>query len=352
MAGEQVAPMTTPPLTWFGIPLGSPHPYVRPPSRPRPVNFAGARGAAQPPDVIAGLDFDRWALSLKRDGLYAQLTTDARGRIDSVVSQLGREIPGAADLLGIHAAPPYSTLVGECMLQTEAGIAATAALGYVQVHLFDCLRLAGQPLARQPYAERHGSLYRAASWCESEGLARRREWTLDARGDAHALSASGSAIKECRPVGRQASRGAAATRHGGRLPALPGRYVAAIPRDLRRLPIAPLVRGRADALALWSRIERDGLEGAVAVDLRAPVGRGKRKIKVTDTLGCTVIAADASCSEVTTGPLTFTVPGVAEVGSVVEIAHHGYYASGVPRFARIVRARPDKTRGGLIEWAA
>lgn len=292
-------------------------------TRPRPVCYAGATGAAIDPAAGLGLDPDRYGWQLKSDGLYCQITTGTDGRIDSVSSQIGRPIAGSEDLLGIHAAPPFSTLVGEYTGHTESGAAESAARGYAVVHLFDCLRLAGVPLGRLPYRERHGSLYRAQSWVEGEGLARRREWTTDAQGDAHDDA---------------------------------GRYHAAIPRDLRRLPIAPTVRGRVAALELWSRIERDGLEGAVAVDLRAPVGaRGaKRKIKITDGMTCTVIDAGPAHSLVSAstarGPLTFAVPGAANVGAAVEVAHHGYYVSGLPRFPRIVRARTD--RGALVEWRA
>ena len=324
-------------------------------TRPRPAHYTGATGHAIPPDAIAGLDFDRHALMLKADGLYCTLTTDARGRIDSAVSQLGRPIPEAADLLGIVAAPPFSTLAGELTAHTEAGRAEAEELGYPIVHLFDCTRLAGQPLQHAPYQERHGALYRAQSWVESEGYGRARDWTLDARGNAHALSRSAE---------RNEDRGCP-SRSGLPRSGVAGRFVAAVPRDLRRLPVLPLARGLADARALWDLIESTGLEGAVAVDLRARVGapRSKRKIKLTDTVSATVLGSDATASLVVAdfpvrGPVEFTLGSPLPVGAIVEVAYNKFYRSGLPKFARVVRRRCDKAigpvtdRGALIEWAA
>lgn len=325
-------------------------------TRPRPAHFVGASGLSLDPAAGLTLAADpRVGLLLKADGAYCQLTTDSRGRIDSAISSTGAPLAGTADLLGIYAAPPYSTLVGEAMVHSEAGIAATASLGFVQVHLFDCLRLAGQPLAPLPYSERHGALYRAQSWCESEGHGRARDWTLDGHGNAHVSTALHDDPRT--PTKRPARRPFL-----DRAPSRRGQFVAAIPRDLRRFPVLPIVRGLADARALWDLIESTGLEGAVAVrlDARAGAPRAKRKIKITDTISASVLAADASHSRVSAivrrRPLEFTVPGRHE--GIVEIAHNGFYRSGLPRFARVVRRRCDKMigavpdRGALIEWRA
>lgn len=301
------------------------------PRRPRLPGYVGAIGAAL--DPAAGLELgDSYGWMLKADGAYAMLPLDGDGRVAAVMSQTGEPLHGAGGLVGIVAGPPHSVLVGEYSGHTTAGIAEVAARGWDVVHLFDCLQLAGRDLSRVPYRERHGLLYTAHSWVEGEGLGRVREYVPDARGDAHDSA---------------------------------GRYVRATPRDLRRLPILPLVRGRAGARALWDEVERDGLEGLVACRLDAPIGaRGaKRKIKLTDTLDGVVVSSDASHSLVAAriaGPrprdLTFTIPGSVPPGSVVEVAHNGFYTSGLPRFVRLVRARRDKVvaqdRGGLVEWAA
>ena len=259
---------------------------------------------------------------------------------------------GADDLRGIIAGPPDSVLVGELEAHTERGIAAATARGYALVHLFDCLALDGAPLDRAPYLERHGALYRAQSWAESEGLGRVRDWRLDADGNAHALSApatpsdAGGTMR----FGASGKPRMVARRGNG---SSGGRFTRAIPRDLRRLPIAPLYRGASDLRALLDRIDAEQLEGAVACDLTAPIGRRRAKLKIkrTDTIDGTVIASDAGASTLTARvfyprprDVTFTIPGSFPVGAVVEVAYNGWYENGAPKFARAVRQRHDKRR--------
>lgn len=270
-----------------------------------------------------------WAYQPKLDGCYAVARTDAAGRICSVLSRAGAELSEAADLHGILACPPHSVLVGELDAHTEAGNATAAAQGYRSLRLFDALALDGLDLRGLPYLERWGAIHRSQSLLESAGLARVDSWQDDDSGDSLTLG---------RP----------------RCP-VTGRRVARIPRDLRRLPVVPLIRSVADARALWRDVEAGTLEGLVAVDLTAPAGKrgAKLKIKLTDTLDVRVLAADHSTLRVQTrggstqqawrDRPTFTVPSTrGEVpGTVLEVAHNGYYKSGEPRFARVVRKRSD-----------
>lgn len=288
--------------------------------RPRPSFYAGAIGHALQPEAALCLDLDRYALTVKHDGAYAEVQLGTRGEIAAVVSRTGQRLHGADELEGIIAGPPHSTLVGEFTGHTEAGIAEAAARGHPVIHLFDCIRLDGQPLARLPYAERHGALYRAQSWVESRHEQRDQSLRTDANGAAH----------------------------GDR-----GRFARFAPRDLRRLPITPLHRGRAAASELLDRIDADGLEGAVACDLTAPAGRrgAKLKIKRIDTIDGTVLRSDQGASVVRARvlyprprDLEFTVPGFAEPGAVIEVRHLGWYTSGLPRHPSIVRERTDKRR--------
>lgn len=330
-------------------------------SRARLSDYAGATSRLDPQEGLA-LDPDRFGFQEKKDGAYAQISTDAHGRISSVLSQSGAPLHGAQDLIGIVAGPPFSTLVGECDLHTESGIAAARARGYACLHLFDALRVDGRYLARLPYLERRAALFAAQSWVESEGRSRRRDWTLDARGNAHATVASGSRvaapIERGGAIGRPSSTPKAIG--AGRRAARPGTFVSPVPRDLRRLPILPLHRGADAARALWSSVESTGAEGLVAVRLDAPIGRrgAKVKIKSTDTLDCYVVSSDrtaaivrarvasdaASIDRVRWRVVEFTVAGCHAVGSIVEVAHNGWHDSGAPRFARVVRQRTDKER--------
>jgi hypothetical protein len=258
------------------------------------------------------------AVQPKVDGCYATLRTDHLGRICSVTSRAGRPLREGAELLGLPAGPPLSVLTGELEAHTEAGGAAYARTGYRRCHLFDCLAVRGVSVASQPYATRHAWLGEIR-----DDLLASEPWHEDARGRAHATDGT-------------------------------GRYVR---RTSLHLPVVPLLRGHEAARELWRQVEAGALEGLVAVDLRAPAGRGKRKVKATDTADCRVLA-------VSPGLLTLAAPrsspagwrgesfvvqfaraaGLAP-GAVVEVAHDGCYASGLPRFPRVVRVRRD------LAWA-
>lgn len=290
------------------------------------TDYCGATRRLDPSDGLE-LDDRRFAWQLKHDGCYVRLTLDAHGRIATVLSRAGRPI--STDLLGIVAGPPDSVLHGELEAHTEAGIRASTARGFALCHLFDVSRLAGRDLSAVPYVERHGLLYTAQSVVEGDGLARVRSWQTDATGRAHASS---------------------------------GRFTAPIPRDLRRLPVTPMVRGRAAAAEMWrTSVESSGAEGMVACRLAAPLRAraAKVKIKLSDTLDCRVVSSGATAMTVATkirtdsarGPrskvVQFAMPGSAPVGSIVEVRADGWYATGLPRFPRLVRSRGDLSCGAV-----
>jgi len=291
-----------------------------------PTDYTGATRRLDPAAGLALPDRTHgW--QIKHDGCYVRLSIDAHGRIASVLSRAGR--PVATDLIGILAGPPDSVLHGELEAHTEAGIRAATARGFALCHLFDVTRLAGRDVSAAPYLERHGLLYTAQSILEGDNLARVRSWQTDATGRAHASS---------------------------------GRFVAPVPRDLRRLPVTPLVRGHAAARELWRRaVELGGGEGLVACRLDAPVRarNAKSKIKLSDTLDCRVISSGATAmtvaavirSDSSRGPrskvVLFAMPGSAPVGTIVEVRLDGWYATGLPRFPRLVRSRGDLSCGGV-----
>lgn len=276
------------------------------------LDYCGA-GALLDPDRALQLDDRRWAVQPKIDGVYARASLDGAGRIARVLGQNGVAIAAAAELLGIEAGPPDSVFHGELEAHTEAGLRAAAARGWAALHLFDATRVGGVEVGGLAYEERYGLLHRAQALLECGGVGRVRSWRLDAAGDAHDQR---------------------------------GRYCAAVPRDLRRLPIVPLVRGAAARAELWrDHVERGGGEGLVAVRLDAPAGSrgGKRKVKAIETLDATVIRCGTRAMRVTWRGLAWSMPGTAPVGSVVEVAHNGWYEnSATPKFARLVRRRPDK----------
>ena len=70
------------------------------------------------------------------------------------------------------------------------------------------------------------------------------------------------------------------------------------------------------------------------------------KLKLTDELDCVVVAIDRRALRVVYRGLPFTVSARTDatfaVGDIVEVACDGWYeSSATPRFARLVRRRPD-----------
>ena len=227
-----------------------------------------------------------WAAQPKKDGVFCTVHLDAEGRIDRLLSRTGRVLPPVYthDLVGLHAGPGHAVLAGELEAETEAGRAAVAARGYPLVHLFDYLHDGARSLATEPQRVRRDALHRMQAACEV----------------------------------------------GARLPIVPQYSVAQV--------------GRWYAEALDA-----GDEVLVLVHTGAPVGARacKLKLKRLDTLDGVVGSVDARC-------LWVSCPSVAEpfavslrksvdtvMGAIVEVAHEGFYASGVPRFPRVVRRRYD-----------
>lgn len=274
--------------------------------------YVGA-GARLTPDKGLDLDARRWAWMPKIDGCYARVTLNAQGYVSRIESRTGAVLHDAGDLLGIHAGPGDSVMHGELEAHTEAGNRDAAARGWRNLHLFDCTRFAGRDVAGAAFADRFALLHQAQAVIE-QTAGREQWWSVDQQGAAHDQL---------------------------------GRYTVPVPRDLRRLPIVPLVRGKGAGAALWSSFVEPGGEGLVAVRLDAPAGarNGKRKIKATDTLDCTVVRADARAAVLAFDGRTFVVSAKGAqlaTGAIVEVACDGFYeTSQTPRFARIVRERRD-----------
>lgn len=278
------------------------------------LDYAGARGRLELAQVLElGAGF---AVQEKRDGAYARVHLDARGRISSLFSRSGQPFPAAqwADLRGAMVGAPHAELVGELDAHTEAGVAAAARDG-LRVHLFDVIHDGRRRLVDQPYRERYRALLsmQLAAACRAED-----SWWRD---EDHGT--------RDRATGRWSRQALG-----------PGGVALAPPLELHR---------PAAARQLWERALAGELEGLVVVALDAPLGarRAKRKVKPRETLDARVVAVDQRAAIVEAGRVRFVVSARSSEdrelapGAVVEVAHEGWYASGVPRFARILRTRSD-----------
>lgn len=304
------------------------------------MTYAGPSSRLTLPAAMELARDRRYGFQVKADGVYASIHTDASGRIASLISRRNRpHQPGdVADLIGLPTGLPDATLHGELEAQTEHSIRARSIRGYPVIHLFDISAIAGCSIADLPYSERYSHLHRWQSAAECYGTVPRRiPMVSDDRTFRWALP----------------SDGITPMRFKDRPLAAPGAMVpGSVPYDLRRLPIVPLVRGKAGAEQLWhDSVHVGGGEGLVAVRLDARLGAraSKLKVKPVDHLDCLVLAIDCAAAILSWRGHVFSAPaggwmarGLA-VGDTVEAACDGFYDDGVmPKFPRIVRARNDK----------
>jgi hypothetical protein len=257
---------------------------------------------------------DEWVFLEKFDGCAGRVKTSRTGQVVSVIGRNGQPLRGGAEeLVGTYAGISDAILWSEITAHTECSIRERQRAGFVFARIWDATRLAGRSIAELGFEDRH-SLIRDLH--ERDELA--DEWTIDASGRRHAI-ASG---RFC---------GAASAR--------------------RRFYVAPLMHNRERVRRFWQDyVETGTSEGLVACARSARIGarRAKAKVKPRDLLSATV-------TEIGRGVVVLRWSGGAfvasarfkgsedlRVGSIYDVAHEGFYEAGAtPRFARIVRARPD-----------
>ncbi len=274
-----------------------------------------------------------WAFMPKVDGSYVELSTDATGRISRMVFRTGTQLDrGEHDgLLGLSIGLPLSTLVGELEVYSEHAVRTVEGVeverdgkvrripgrGVRHLHVFDMVRHVGQYVAREPFSVRYGRILQWKSAVEAGETYGR--WYEDHTGRAH--------------------------------DSITGDFVQHARKNLVRLPIVPIAAGKAGLETLWqSHVEAGGGEGLVAVDLTAPIGRrgAKRKIKHHDYPSVTIVEVGPTGVRALFGSEVFRIPamrlvrqGAVNVGEIWDVKADGFTDRGLPRFARLVRCRPD-----------
>ena len=287
--------------------------------------YAGAVSALSL-DEVRSLDPSRYRLQPKVDGFYAELPLDADGCIADVLNRRGdSHAPHwARDLIGVHAGLPHARLVGELEAGTEnAAYADAEKRGYPLVHLFDCLHDGSRSMLKVPQRERWDVLQRMAMTIESLGPD--KPWQRKRTATHHSNT---------QKRGRHGQFGFNAER---------------IPRSWKRVPIVRQY-GVAEASSLWECVEAGLWEGLVVVDVGAKIGspKAKQKVKPLHHMDGLVVDEDMGALRVKTGDLLYVVhrnkrsrTEAVGVGCMVAVAYEGFYKSGQPRFARIVKRRPD-----------
>lgn len=254
--------------------------------------YCGAKGRIDP-GQLSTLG-SSWVVQPKHDGVYAELRTDSAGNIACVLSRTGKPLSHSLPAPAIANA----VLVGELEAMTERSQDAVARRGHQRLHLFDALAVGGRQLEGS-YSERRDELQRAVAAAELR--------TLDASGRVHDDE--------------------------GRFSAKTWRYYSVVEQVTARY---------------WERLYADvmsaGGEGIVAVNTRARCT--KRKHKPVDHESMTVVRCDAKTVELVRwgqrrGIVVSKGRHNPRPGDMVDVAVEGWYRSGLPRFARIVRVRGE-----------
>lgn len=255
-----------------------------------------------------------WVVQPKVDGMWVWIALDERGEVARLTARTGREVP-AGDLVGIRLGAPWAVLCGELEAHTPAAVELVSRRGFALCHVHDCVHDGTRSITDRAYGDRRDVMYRMIAEVADRNLG--KHW----------------ADSRSRP--RATARDRAT-----------GRFTARVPRSWRRFPIIPQ-RPASEWRSLWSEyVETGGGEGIVAVNLAAAAGRGKYKLKRTDTadmVAATVEDETVACFWPARG-LTAIVPRngvVCEPGDTVEVVHEGVYPTGLPRFPRILRVRAD-----------
>src|SRR5690606_34286485 len=140
--------------------------------------YAGARGRlsrSQAARLGRG-----YVVQPKYDGALCTALTDDKGRVYQLLTRQGHPFPAAiaADFRGVTWMR-NSAVIGELEAWTEAGNRIAARRGYRLLHLFDCLRVAGEDFTGRSYGDRRDALMRAESILALEPD---RPWTRDRQG--------------------------------------------------------------------------------------------------------------------------------------------------------------------------
>ncbi len=263
------------------------------------MTYVGARGCI----THAQLDKlgSQWVVQPKMDGVYARVSTDASGSISGVMSRASKPLSHSIKLHGIRDA----VLCGELEAYTERSQDAVKRNGYQRLWLFDCLKIDGRDLSGETYQTRRDALQRAIANAEAS-LQRDR---------------------------------------AGRVHDAAGRFG---PKLWRQVRVVPQLRAKGWTQMWGSHVEAEHGEGLVAVNTRSRAGtRGsKRKCKPVDHVTMTVLRVDDKCVELNywgqrRGIIVSKGKHNPVPGDGVDVAVEGFYRSGLPRFARIVRVRRD-----------
>ena len=123
---------------------------------PRMKTYLGPKVQIQPDALHKYESAGLYVAEEKHDGHWAEIVTDAEGRIKTLTSRSGTRFEGinVEGLIGHPIYAPNSVLVGELEAATEAANKRNAQLGHRRLWVFDVVQMLGQDVTGMTYEQR------------------------------------------------------------------------------------------------------------------------------------------------------------------------------------------------------
>lgn len=128
------------------------------------TTYLGPKTQIQPAD-LSRYDNGKWAAEEKHDGHWAEVVTDAEGKVISITGRSGKTFSNmnVHGLLGMQTGLANSVFATEIEAGTEAANQRFDKLGYRRLWAFDLIKLLGQDVTRLPYEKRRELLEMAVT---------------------------------------------------------------------------------------------------------------------------------------------------------------------------------------------
>lgn len=117
--------------------------------------YMGPKTQVQP-DALERYEGKGWAAEEKHDGHWAEVTTDADGKITTIIGRSGSKFEGlnVSGLIGYPLGIPSSIFIAELEAGTEAANRINVKVGFKRLHVFDAVQVYGQNVRRLTYEKR------------------------------------------------------------------------------------------------------------------------------------------------------------------------------------------------------
>ena len=108
------------------------------------------------PEELGKYDSTDWVAEEKRDGAWCEVHTNASGTITTILGRTGKQFSGSnvVGLVGLQTPWYDSVFAGELEAATESATKIYKTVGFRRIHMFDLVRLLGEPISLLAYEDR------------------------------------------------------------------------------------------------------------------------------------------------------------------------------------------------------